>query len=550
MALVVQLFPGGGPVSNPATMTTPSTQPTSADLQPGQQVGEYVIEAKIGAGGFGTVFRAAHPLIGKQVAIKVLSRAYSAQPDMVSRFIAEARSVNQIRHRNIIDIFGFGQLEDGRHYFVMELLEGQPLDVYLERHGRLTVAEAVAILRGVARALDAAHGKGIIHRDIKPENIFLSVDAEGGWFPKLLDFGIAKAFGGAPEGMHKTRTGAPIGTPYYMSPEQCRGRDVDHRTDIYAFGCVAYELVTGSVPFDGDDYMEILMKQIGEAPPRVSAVAPELASLDEPIAWMMAKDPAERPATLAAAMAAIEHSAEASGHALPAVRPSALLDRQTPAPPLRTPGPGLRSISTAETVDLTPPPPGEAPTLAATGPVVEAARPPRRRGALILGAVVAAAGAVAVAVIALGGGSSRPRPPVTPPVSGAPTSGTAAVPSQAPPIAPPAQAPVAPPAPPVAPATVTITVTGSPAGAVITGPDGLRGTVPGELVLPVAAQPIALLVEAPGHRAMTITVDPKVSTQLAVDLPAAPSPRPGKKPRPGRGSSSPLLEDPFKSKPK
>ena len=544
-------------MSNLATMTTPSTQQASPDLQPGQQVGEYVVEAKIGAGGFGTVFRAAHPLIGKQVAIKVLSRAYSAQPEMVSRFIAEARSVNQIRHRNIIDIFGFGQLDDGRHYFVMELLEGQPLDVYLEAHGRLPLAEAVGILRGVARALDAAHGKGIIHRDIKPENIFLSVDAEGGWFPKLLDFGIAKAFGGAPEGMHKTRTGAPIGTPYYMSPEQCRGRDVDHRTDIYAFGCVAYELVTGKVPFDGDDYMDILMKQLGEAPPRVSATAPDLAGLDGPIAWMMAKDPAERPATLAAAMAAIEQSAEASGHALPVVRPSALLDRLTPAPALRTPAPALRSISTAETIDLTPPPPGDARTLPAPG-TDEPPRPNRRRGALILGAVVVAVGAVAVAVAVLAGGGgrpSRPAPAVTPPAGPSALPG----PTTAPPVAPPDPAPVAPPDPvpvappdpaPVAPATVTITVTGSPAGAIITGPGGVRGTVPGDLVLPVAPAPIALLVEAPGHRAMTIMVDPTVSPQLTVELPAAPSPRPGKKPRPGRGSSSPLLEDPFKSKAK
>jgi serine/threonine protein kinase len=348
------------------------------------------------------VYAAVHPVIGKAAAVKILNPDLAKNQEMVQRFVDEARAVNQIRHRNIIDIFAFGTLPNGLHYFVMELLEGMSLDAYLEKHAPLEPGHALAILWPVGRALVAAHKAGVAHRDLKPENVFLTFDQDGGIFPKLLDFGIAKLLNES-EMVHRTRTGVMMGTPLYMSPEQCRGSGVDHRSDIYSFG---------------------------------------------------------------------------------------------------------------------------------------------------LGAVVAAAGAVAVAVIALGGGSSRPRPPVTPPVSGAPTSGTAAVPSQAPPIAPPAPAPVAPPAPPVAPATVTITVTGSPAGAVITGPDGLRGTVPGELVLPVAAQPIALLVEAPGHRAMTITVDPKVSTQLAVDLPAAPSPRPGKKPRPGRGSSSPLLEDPFKSKPK
>ena len=144
-----------------------------ADLQVGQQVGEYVVEAKIGEGGFGTVFRAAHPLIGKRVAIKVLNRQFSAQADMVSRFVAEARAVNQISHRNIIDIFSFGQLEDGRHYYIMEYLTGQPLDTYLEGCGRMSLPVAIPILRSVAAALDAAHTKGIAHRDLKPENVYL-----------------------------------------------------------------------------------------------------------------------------------------------------------------------------------------------------------------------------------------------------------------------------------------------------------------------------------------------------------------------------------------
>ena len=202
------------------------------DLAVGMNVGEYKIEVAIGRGGFGTVYRAVHPLIGKQVAIKVLARKYSSDPEVVSRFVAEARAVNQIRHRNIIDIFAFGALPDGRHYYVMEHLDGEPFDQYLRRIGPLPLADALPILRAIARALDAAHAKGIAHRDLKPENIFLAHDADGATFPKLLDFGIAKLLQPEEDVRHRTGTGVPIGTPYYMSPEQCRGREVDHRTDV------------------------------------------------------------------------------------------------------------------------------------------------------------------------------------------------------------------------------------------------------------------------------------------------------------------------------
>src|SRR6185503_18557062 len=137
------------------------------DLAPGHPVGEYRIETKLGEGGFGSVYRAVHPLIGKAAAIKVLNRQYSSNPAMVGRFIAEARAVNQIRNRNIIDIFSFGTLDDGRQYYVMELLEGMTFDRYIKQKGRLTPEETVLILRGVARALDAAHAAGIAHRDLK-----------------------------------------------------------------------------------------------------------------------------------------------------------------------------------------------------------------------------------------------------------------------------------------------------------------------------------------------------------------------------------------------
>ncbi|HUS28649.1 MAG TPA: serine/threonine-protein kinase [Kofleriaceae bacterium] len=292
------------------------TLPTSldADLEPGQEVGEYQIENKLGQGAFGTVYKAAHPLIGKVVAIKVLATKLSVDPEMVSRFIAEARAVNQIRQRNIIDIFSFGKLADGRQYYVMEYLDGEPLDALLDRVGNLSLADALPILRPIAKALDAAHAKGIAHRDLKAENIFLGTESDGVLFPKLLDFGIAKLMGNEETLKHKTRTGSPIGTPYYMSPEQCLGKDVDHRTDIYAFGILVFKMLTGAYPFDADDYMSILMQQLNADAPAPSTHLPDLpASIDDVVLWLLAKDPAQRPPDLRTAVKALEHAAQEAG---------------------------------------------------------------------------------------------------------------------------------------------------------------------------------------------------------------------------------------------
>ncbi|HEX4450454.1 MAG TPA: serine/threonine-protein kinase, partial [Kofleriaceae bacterium] len=367
------------------TAETPVTEP---ELDVGQLIGEYQIDGKIGQGGFGTVYKATHPLIGKQAAIKVLARRFSADPEMVSRFIAEARAVNQIRNRYIIDIFLFGQLGDGRHYYVMELLDGEPLDVRLEREGHVPLADALPILRGIGKALDAAHAKGIAHRDLKPENVFLSRGEDDEVWPKLLDFGIAKLMGELDTNKHKTRTGIPIGTPYYMSPEQCRGKDVDHRTDYYAFGVVAYQLLTGVHPIDGDDYMDIMMKQLSFEPPPPSTIIGELpAGIDDAIAWLMKKDRDARPPNLATAMRRFD---EAAGIRAPH---SGVVD----VPRGATPVPG--SLTTTSQG-------GAATALAQTQPGLEAEKP-KRRWPLVAGAVAIA---VAVAIVVLG----RPSPTPTP----------------------------------------------------------------------------------------------------------------------------------------
>ena len=368
-----------------------------ADLQPGQEVGEYVVDQKVGEGGFGTVFRATHPLIGKQVAIKVLARQYSANEEMVSRFVAEARAVNQIRHRHIIDIFSFGRLPDGRHYYVMEYLDGQPLDAYLEIHGALPLAQAIPILRDIARALDAAHGNDIVHRDLKPENVFLSQDQDGTLFPKLLDFGIAKLMTDQGQG-HKTRTGAPIGTPAYMSPEQCRGKDVDHRTDVYAFGVLAYEMLTGGLPFDHEEFMEIILAHLQKEPDPPSSRQPGLPpGVDQSLLAMLSKDPAARPTTLVGAIQQLEEAARAAGLDLPAApSPSGVhpAERRLTPTPGRPSGAVAPAISSAETIDA-----GRlSEQLSAAGAATTGAGDPAsKRTGLVVGAVlvVLAAGLVA-----------------------------------------------------------------------------------------------------------------------------------------------------------
>jgi serine/threonine-protein kinase len=432
------------------------------DLAEGQKVGEYVVEHKIGQGGFGSVFSAKHPLIGKRAAVKVLSRKYSADPEVVSRFVAEARAVNQIRDRHIIDIFGFGELEDGRSYYVMEYLEGEPLDERLSDGTGMPLEDAVPILRSIARALDAAHAAGIAHRDLKPANIFLVHEPDGTVFPKLLDFGIAKLLGENASAMHRTGTGIPIGTPYYMSPEQCRGHAVDHRTDIYSFGCVAYELLTGKLPFPGEHHLEVLMKQTTEEAPPPSSYVPELGTaVDEAIAWMMRKDPAERPATLTAAVAALE---EAAGIEPEPVRRSTprLPSHRTPphgvAVAGRTPTPGLgRTPPHGVAVDRTPTP-NRTPALDDTA-LAQSAAPattsaPKRRPWGIVGAAALVVGGGVVAFLATR--HHEPKPAPQPPQVVAPAPAPVVVPTpvivQTPaPTPPPAPAPPPPPAPAPAP---------------------------------------------------------------------------------------------------
>ena len=295
------------------------------DLPAGSMVGEYRVEQKIGEGGFGKVYAAVHRVIGKRAAVKVLAGAFAGSPGVVARFVAEARAVNRVRHRHIVDIFAFGTVASGHPFLVMELLEGATLARSLELRGHLSPAEAIPILRQVARALDAAHAAGIVHRDLKPDNVFLCSEAGGG-LVKLLDFGIAKLLGPGPAA-HRTRTGAPVGTPLYMAPEQCRGEAVDPRTDIYALGVMAHVMLTGTLLFDGPSAVDIMFQHTRDEPAAMSTVRADLPPLlDEPVLRMLAKAPADRPASAGEAVGALAAAAARAGIDVAPATPAAPAD--------------------------------------------------------------------------------------------------------------------------------------------------------------------------------------------------------------------------------
>jgi serine/threonine-protein kinase len=258
------------------------THPTVvADAFIGRAFGNYVVRRMLGQGGMGTVYFAEHPSIGKRIALKVLHAEFAWQPEIVNRFFNEAKAVNDIQHPNIVDIIDLGTLppacptDPPLVYFFMEYIEGTSLTDLLRREGSLPCARATAIALQIADALAASHRTGIIHRDLKSDNVMLVSRREHD-FVKLLDFGIAK-MAGNPASSHRTRTGIVMGTPQYMSPEQCEGRStIDHRTDIYALGTVLYQMLTGRVPFGGDSFGEVLVQQMAIPPLAPSLIAPQI----------------------------------------------------------------------------------------------------------------------------------------------------------------------------------------------------------------------------------------------------------------------------------
>jgi serine/threonine-protein kinase len=276
--------------------TPPAPDPDRALI--GAQIGDYIVQRRIGHGGMGVVFAGVQPVIKKAVAIKVLQWEIAREPAEVARLLGEAQVVNAIRHRGIVDVIGFGTLPDGRPYLVMELLDGEPLESLIVRSAPLDPVLVVTILCEMLEALGAAHGVGVIHRDLKPSNVFIVRPAHGDPYLKLLDFGLAKR---APEGTRhtpQTRASVVIGTPSYMAPEQACGRPVSPETDMYALGCIAFEMLTHRIPFLATTIYEILAMHINTPAPRVSSLRPEVPpELDEVVDRLLRKEPEQRPSS-------------------------------------------------------------------------------------------------------------------------------------------------------------------------------------------------------------------------------------------------------------
>ena len=276
--------------------------------------GKYRIESVIGEGGMGAVFAATHTVTEKRVALKWMRPDLVGQHGAVQRFMREAQAAGRLNHPNVVDIYDIGEHE-GSPFLVMEYLQGEPLGAALER-ALLSPQQVVRYLLPAMRGVSAAHAKGVVHRDLKPDNIFLCKNADGSYRePKVLDFGISKVT--SIDGQlnpRLTRTGAVMGTPYYMSPEQLRdAAEIDERTDVYAFGVILYEALTGRVPFDAENYSALILEIATATPKRPRALRPEIPDgLERVVLKAMARSPDDRYANVAGLGHALEPYARGS----------------------------------------------------------------------------------------------------------------------------------------------------------------------------------------------------------------------------------------------
>ena len=288
---VVVALEGDGPLDDGVARTV------TRDPLIGQRLGEYRVVEQMAQGGMGRVYLGEQPEIGKRVAIKVLLPVAASDPELVHRLQVEARAVASIRHPHIVDVYGFGALPDGRAYLVMELLEGQSLAELLHERGRLRPFEVLTVLEQTMGALAAAHALQVVHRDLKPGNLFCTVLPDGAWHLTVLDFGLAKHL----DRDTLTSPDVVLGTPGYMAPEQIRAQGVTDRADVYAMGVVAWQLLSGSLPFEGNSAIEVMRKHLDEPLPPFPADLPVPVELQELLTRMLAKRSSDRPSAGAVA---------------------------------------------------------------------------------------------------------------------------------------------------------------------------------------------------------------------------------------------------------
>jgi serine/threonine-protein kinase len=532
----------------------------------GDIIGSYRVLRKIGEGGMGAVYLAEHTLLGRPAAIKVLLREMSHREDLVTRFFNEARAASSVKHPGIVEIYDFGHHTDGSAYIVMEYLEGESLSARLRRTGVLSEARAVALCRQVGGALAAAHAKGIVHRDLKPDNIFIVRDSDiaDGERAKVLDFGIAKLASDPSGQPSMTRTGMVMGTPAYMAPEQCKGAgNVDQRSDLYALGCILFELVCGRPPFIAEGAGEVMAHHIFTPVPAPSSVAPVTPLLEHIILRALAKEPDQRFRSAEDMLAALQAVVPSGSFARAAATDATMMAvggpvRANPS----TPGSWAPSVPSLVAPRTAPSLPGVAHATAQTtmsgaaGATVGTTLAVRRRSwALPMAAVLVIGGGIGAFAVVQGRSgqdmqAARPPAPAPKPPEPAPrTPEPAPKPPEPAPdhgTAPIASPPPSAPPPAAAPAKVTLTIASDPAGAeVYRMPQGIRvGETPLRLPIDAVSGELVLLLQKPGYRDQTITMPADHDGDQAVKLvrksgsvarPAGGTARPGADPPTGQG---------------
>jgi hypothetical protein len=383
----------------------------------GQTVGSYRIARLIGAGGMGAVYKAVHPSIGSRVAIKVLAHDPARSLSLVERFFSEARAVNVIRHEHIVNVLDLAELPDRRPYIVMEYLDGEPLSSLLARHGPLPLGTLAHMICEVLDALAAAHSKGVVHRDLKPDNLFVTPNGH----MKVLDFGVAKLRGEIATPGDATRTGALLGTPHYMSPEQALARPVDARTDLYALGVILFEATTGRRPFEADSLYELLRLHLEQRPAAPRALRPDIpAAYEAVILRALEKDAAYRFQSATELSNALREATRFVGEEAWArvsarqVR-TASMTAASEAPLASAPTPATRTAAHRE------PPLAPGTYAGASVPTFRAAQPPRSRASVLpwliaglAGVALLGAGVLGTAALVARSASSRPAQDDTP----------------------------------------------------------------------------------------------------------------------------------------
>ncbi len=485
--------PRSDAVATPAPVDAAETDPLVGTVL----AHRYRVESRLGAGGMGTVYLVQHTTLKKHLAVKVLSSEFCHKPDLVTRFLREARAASMISQQNVVEITDFGETSSGSVFFVMERLEGENLSDTLEREGPMPWERARPIMLQICRALSAAHKQRIIHRDMKPDNCFRITRGGNPDFIKVLDFGIAKVMDDEGDGKGLTKTGMIFGTPEYMSPEQAQGERPDHRVDIYAAGIILYQLLTGQVPFKAATFMGILTKHMFEAPPTPSTVNPGAnipPKVEAIVLKALQKDRNNRFADMDAMTAAIETAGD-DGAAVNLVPEDVRRPREGIMQFLT----GSETLSHEDGDEILPPSQGEI-------------RRPRARSPR---SVALAAGVLGL--VGMGGtyaafsrmDAPSPPPPTTPEPESAP----------------------APPSKPVANATkhltpLTRTVTlhvetpGIDANVLDAADEGSYGRTNSDVGVKLerSSDPVDLILRAPGHKDRTITVTPDRDARLTETL--------------------------------